>query len=343
MDDTFSPSLDLTSGRKLGCAGLAFRRTSRSLPFLTALVLGAVSLPEEASAWGAHGHAVICEMAYDQLSEKARTEVDRLMAVHPDDERLATACAWADRQPRKKPRQHYVNFPRDQAEVTRQDCGEADRCIFTALRDDALAMRDVGRSDPERAEAMILLGHWIGDIHQPMHVGFADDRGGNSIHVKRGPKQGRAGKPCTVGSYNLHSVWDSCVVETDAPTKRGTFGLGQTLDVGAHADLIATRFGATERAGWQQSEVVDWAQESLNIARDAPVQYCTLNRDTGFCAYSPTQDYYFRDEDARYDGARSMAVTHGYVSFAQPIAEERLAMAAARFAAELEAAFGDEP
>ena len=53
------------------------------------------------------------------------------------------------------------------------------------------------------------------------------------------------------------------------------------------------------------------------------------------------QEYYVRDDDAKYDGARSMTVTHGYVEFAQPIAEQRLAMAAARYAVELEAAFGN--
>jgi len=280
-------------------------------------------------------------MAYDQLTTRTRAEVDRLMAVHPDDDRLDTACAWADRQPRKKPRQHYVNFPRDQVEVENQNCGKADRCIFTALRDDALRMADLGRPDTERAEAMILLGHWIGDIHQPMHVGFSDDRGRNSIHVKRGPKQGRPDKPCKVGSYNLHSVWDSCVVETGAPTQRSALGFARRLDVSAHAYRINSLHSDESRSEWLEASVSDWAQESLHIARDAPIQYCILRADTGFCAYSETQNEYIRDDDARYNGARSMTVTHGYVAFAQPIAEERLSRAAARYAQALEDGFGE--
>ena len=62
-----------------------------------------LSFLETAFAWGQHGHAVICEMAYDQLTPKTRQEVDQLMKVHADDERLNTAFAWADRAPRKKP------------------------------------------------------------------------------------------------------------------------------------------------------------------------------------------------------------------------------------------------
>jgi hypothetical protein len=27
------------------------------------------------------------------------------------------------------------------------------------------------------------VGHWVGDIHQPLHVSFEDDRGGNSVLV----------------------------------------------------------------------------------------------------------------------------------------------------------------
>src|SRR6202042_1022788 len=44
------------------------------------------------------------------------------------------------------------------------------------------------------------LGHWVGDIHQPLHVSFEDDRGGNNIAVT-----GECGS-------NLHSAWDTCLV-----------------------------------------------------------------------------------------------------------------------------------
>jgi S1/P1 Nuclease len=40
------------------------------------------------------------------------------------------------------------------------------------------------------------VGHWVGDIHQPLHVSFVDDRGGNNIRVS-GQCAG-----------NLHATWD---------------------------------------------------------------------------------------------------------------------------------------
>jgi organic hydroperoxide reductase OsmC/OhrA len=40
----------------------------------------------------------------------------------------------------------------------------------------------------------------VGDVHQPLHVSFEDDRGGNNISV---------GGECR-GS--LHAAWDTCLV-----------------------------------------------------------------------------------------------------------------------------------
>ena len=41
---------------------------------------------------------------------------------------------------------------------------------------------------------------WVGDIHQPLHVSFEDDRGGNSVLVTG------------LCDANLHSAWDACLV-----------------------------------------------------------------------------------------------------------------------------------
>ena len=80
------------------------------------------------------------------------------MTVHPDDERLNTICARADKNRPKKPRQHYVNFPLDQTDVETQGCGDVDKCIFKSLRDNALRMADNGRFDTKRAKSDSLAG-----------------------------------------------------------------------------------------------------------------------------------------------------------------------------------------
>jgi hypothetical protein len=45
--------------------------------------------------------------------------------------------------------------------------------------------------------------HFVGDIHQPLHAGYRDDKGGNTYQVQFDGK----------GS-NLHKVWDSGMLRT---------------------------------------------------------------------------------------------------------------------------------
>ena len=60
-------------------------------------------------------------------------------------------------------------------------------------------------TEQQRPEALKYVGHWVGDIHQPLHVSFEDDRGGNEVGVSG------------LCSWNLHAVWDSCIIEQGLP------------------------------------------------------------------------------------------------------------------------------
>ena len=64
---------------------------------------------------------------------------------------------------------------------------------------------DVLRSrapDWQRLMALKYLVHLVGDVHQPLHAGFLDDRGGNSYHLQR-----------FMAESNLHAVWDSGLIK----------------------------------------------------------------------------------------------------------------------------------
>ena len=60
---------------------------------------------------------------------------------------------------------------------------------------------DPARSDDERRQALKFVVHLVGDVHQPLHAGRADDRGGNDYQINWRGK----------GS-NLHSLWDSGLI-----------------------------------------------------------------------------------------------------------------------------------
>lgn len=120
--------------------------------------------------------------------------------------------------------------------------------------------------------ALILLVHYLGDIHQPLHVGaeyfdaqgdpfepstsnagFAD-QGGNLLTLFTIV----AGKPKSAGKF--HSYWDSQTVQN-------AFGPANDL-------TIAKRLAKTEPADWKLSGAVDtWAEQMANdimpLARQA--------------------------------------------------------------------------
>lgn len=59
----------------------------------------------------------------------------------------------------------------------------------------------------EKRIALRFVAHLVGDIHQPLHSGFAEDLGGNSVDV---PFNGR--------KENLHALWDTGLVELEEGT-----------------------------------------------------------------------------------------------------------------------------
>lgn len=152
-------------------------------------------------AWSAFGHRLVGLLAQEQLSPQARAEVDALLALEPGVD-LGTIAAWAD-EVRDQPEYrftapfHYVNFRDGSCDyVPARDCANGD-CIIGALERYTRVLGDAARPSAERLEALKFLVHFTGDVHQPMHAGNRDDRGGNRFQVRV------AGE----GS-NLHAVWD---------------------------------------------------------------------------------------------------------------------------------------
>ena len=176
---------------------------SRTCGCLAAVILvGLAVLPLQAAAWGGEGHRLIAEIAESGLSGSARNEVKRLLALEPGAS-LASVSTWADefRSP-STAAWHYINFPRD------ANCRyEPDRsciqgaCVVGAIeRQVAVLASDA--PDEERLKALKYVVHFVADAHQPLHGGFADDRGANSYQVQA---FGR-------GS-NLHALWDTGLIQ----------------------------------------------------------------------------------------------------------------------------------
>ena len=184
---------------------------------LTAFLFLAVS--GQALAWSKQGHQLVGELAERQLDPVALAEVRRLLAGEPDPT-LAGVSTWADeiraesrttgnKLGELSSRWHYVNFPGEGCDYQpARDC-PGGNCVIGAINAQAAILADRSRSDEDRRNALKFVVHFVGDAHQPMHAGFAHDRGGNNFQVNYRGK----GAPEGQGT-NLHGVWDYWLLQS---------------------------------------------------------------------------------------------------------------------------------
>lgn len=248
------------------------------LPFFLSFVAS-----PNAMAWGKYGHVTICEIAYRTTTDTARLKINQFIQAEGQYSSFNRACLFADRHPRTRGSAHYINYPRDLASVESGDCPGDNECLISAIEDDLYKLTDSSLSDAERGKAMILLGHWVGDLHQPLHVSFSDDRGGNSIK-----------KTGVCAASNLHAVWDSCIVERRVLlSKRLAQERGWSTFTRAYraADGLLENVTDEDISGWGSTDLHVWAGESFDLARAPEVGYCEMLN--GSCVYSsgnPTLD-----------------------------------------------------
>lgn len=292
------------------------------------LTVGFVSCSlHQAFALGADGHEAVCEIAYQELTPAARQAVDQIMSAETD-ERFQTfrqSCVWPDYigPQRARSAEHYVNVPRYWRSKWYETCPEAPTCLFTGIWSDIDVLTSATTTAQERLTALKFLGHWIGDIHQPLHISFSDDRGGNDILLAHGFGCDR----------NLHSVWDSCIAddimkEMDVVDDREQFGRRLQEEV-----------TNAERQVWTATlSPLEWANESFRIARQPDVQYCTIVGQR--CQYTPDRLVYVKDESAENDGKRVLDLTSAYEEQQGPIMKQRIKMAGVRLGAILNAYLG---
>ena len=154
-----------------------------------------------ARAWGVQGHQVVAAIAWQGLSPVAREEATRLLALEPA-QTLVSVATWADehRGPATAP-WHYLNFPRGQCRFdAARDCPEG-QCVIGAI-DRQRAILASKATDAERLQALKYLVHLVADIHQPLHAGYQDDRGGNTVQLR-----------FLMRGSNLHALWDKGLIE----------------------------------------------------------------------------------------------------------------------------------
>ena len=198
------------------------------------LTLG-LALNVSAHAWGIEGHQVVALIADKHLTPAARAEVNRLLAMEPG-ETLSTISTWADEHRSSQTAAwHYVNFPRGDCNyIPERDCPDG-RCVVGAIEKEAQILAS-NAPDEKRLAALKYLVHFVGDVHQPLHAGYQDDKGGNTYQLQ-----------AFMRGSNLHAVWDSGLIKS----------------LGQDTEQLAARLGGIGQApAWTP---VQAAEESCRI------------------------------------------------------------------------------
>ncbi len=210
---------------------------------------GFAASANQAVAWGPEGHRVVGLLAETQFTPGAR---EKLLAILGSNDREAVAewCNWPDRwrdtaEGAWSAPLHYINVPRHAAAFEPgRDCGGG-HCSAGALRRYAGELGDADLPGAQRRRAWGWVCHLAGDIHQPMHNGFGEDRGGNDFPVVF---RGR--------STNLHAFWDHDLIRSSYTDWR--------LLPGDLAHLLTP----PDKLGWQPGDAYAWIVESHELLRD---------------------------------------------------------------------------
>lgn len=288
--------------------------------------LAALAVPQPAMAWGQYGHLTVCDLAYRNLTDTSRDKLKTLFAVKrvsaAAGERIYRAfnhaCLEEDAKPRKHPKDHFINYRRDDLTPSNSACPTtASSCILEGIRRDLAIVRDDAAPPKQRAAALMAVGHWVGDVHQPLHLSFADDAGGNSIQATGACRK-----------IKFHAVWDNCILErrifARLKRERGWSKFTPTY-------RTVDRFRAMEAAdaatiaAWRRSEPGDWAAESYRLTLAPEMGYCTIK--AGACWYEDSRMVYGKKQPLR-----TIMITEDYLDRYEPVVELRLRQAGYRLA-----------
>ncbi|KAF5445177.1 hypothetical protein F2P56_034246 [Juglans regia] len=177
---------------------------------ILALVSLMLLFPAAIDGWGIDGHYIVCTIAQSRLNKAAAEIVEELLPKSAEND-LGSVCSWADGVKFRYPWSrslHYVNTPDVCNYNFKRDCKdeseEEGRCVAGAVKNYTQQLLTIDRNRQNNlTEALLFYSHFMGDIHQPLHAGFASDKGGNTIEVHWYTRK-----------QNLHHIWDNNIIET---------------------------------------------------------------------------------------------------------------------------------
>ncbi|MDE0561070.1 S1/P1 nuclease [Algoriphagus sp. NF] len=205
--------------------------------FLAGLMMLATS---QAFAWGQLGHYLIGYMAERQMKKSTLKKVEKVL--YPMS--LGRSGTWmdeirSDRNYDYATTWHYLTSKEGEYNPEIQEStGDA----FEAIQRLKAELIAGGFSPKEESEKLKMLIHMVEDIHQPLHVGTGEDRGGNDVKIEF------FGRPT-----NLHALWDSGMIER------------QGMSYSEIGDELFRRITPELQDSYREATMEDWLKEAVSL------------------------------------------------------------------------------
>jgi hypothetical protein len=289
--------------------------------------------PTAARAWGCKGHQTVALIAEKHLTPEARQWVLKLLSENPIDPKLnrycggasrdamADASTWADdvRGERKNGPWHYIDIPRGSKRGPLEPfCGQ-EGCVTRAISEQLVILKDLKADPAKRAEALRYIIHFVGDLHQPLHTTTNADEGGNCVPIKYFRRNVHEHNHSF--SPNLHSLWDTAILERDA----------EGADPAEYAETLDAQFAA-DIEGWQKAgiHVDEWVWEGYDFAENVVYGELTpkIAIEPNVAVHSCSDDNNIGERLLR----QNIVAGEAYQEKAAPVTEKRIAESGVRLA-----------
>ena len=204
------------------------------------IVFFAMIITSQSFGWGATGHRIVGLIAERHLSKKAQRNIERIL-LHETLAEVSNHMDFikSDATYRHMSPWHYATIPNGQSYQEAGTPAEGD--VIQTIERLMQELKSKTFTDEDEAFALKCLVHLIGDIHQPLHVGNGEDRGGNDVKLDY-----------FWNSSNLHRVWDSGIID------------GQGYSYTEYVEWIDHPTDQQQEE-WASLNVLDWAQESMEL------------------------------------------------------------------------------
>lgn len=205
--------------------------------FLKMMVFAGLLYSAEAYSWGVTGHRTVAEIAQRHLSKKAKRNIKKIIGS----QKLANLANWADNVKsdttnvyKETEVWHYVNVKSglnyNEFESSIKALTNAN--LYSQILKEEAVLKNKASSKEEKIFALKFLIHLVGDLHQPLHVGHAEDLGGNQIQLSFFRE-----------NTNLHTLWDSKLVDFQKYSYSEYAGV---LDIKSNAEVLKDQSGTLE-------------------------------------------------------------------------------------------------